>query len=277
MQLTSQAKKDRLIAELVETRRAILAAAGSLSPTRQDEVFLGHWSLKDLLAHLAGWDDANVEAIQALLEGRLPPFYEHRDRDWMSFNARLVAEYGRQDFADLVSVLENSHEQLIRSIEAMPPEEFDRDRGVRFRGYRVTIARLLQAEADDEKIHLSQIDEFMSATAHPQPAGGGGPQQGSQMAERILTRHPEDGKSGGNIDRHKYEVMREAILGAIQAHGEISFKDLIAEVGRRLEGRFDGSISWYLTTIKLDLEARGVIERIPRRKPQHLRMVGDSG
>jgi len=114
MQLTSQAKKDRLIAELVETRRAILAAAGSLSPTRQDEVFLGHWSLKDLLAHLAGWDDANVEAIQALLEGRLPPFYEHRDRDWMSFNARLVAEYGRQDFADLVSVLENSHEQLIR-------------------------------------------------------------------------------------------------------------------------------------------------------------------
>ena len=277
MRLTAQAKKDRLIAELVQTRRAILAAACSLSPTLQDEVFLGHWTLKDLLAHLAGWDDANVEAIQALLDGRLPPFYQHSDRDWTSFNARLVAECGRQDFADLVSVLENSHQQLIRSIEAVPPEEFDRDRGVRFRGYRVTIARLLQAEGDDERTHLSQIEEFRSATVPPQPVSGGGSHVSSQMVERIQTRHPEEGKSGVNIDRHKYEVMREAILETLQAHGEISFRDLSAEVGRRLEDRFDGSISWYVTTVKLDLEARGAIERIPGRKPQHLRMARESG
>ena len=36
--------------------------------------------------------------------------------------------------------------------------------------------------------------------------------------------------------------------------------------------KFDGSISWYVTTIKLDLEARGIIERIPKKRPQTLKL-----
>lgn len=40
-----------------------------------------------------------------------------------------------------------------------------------------------------------------------------------------------------------------------------------------MSGNFDGSIGWYYTTIKLDLEARREIERIPGSKPQLIRMV----
>lgn len=45
----------------METRRNSLDAASSPSPERQDEVFLGIWSVKDLLAHLAGWDVTNID------------------------------------------------------------------------------------------------------------------------------------------------------------------------------------------------------------------------
>ena len=45
---------------LIETRRKILDAASSPSPEQQDEVFLGIWSVKDLLAHLAGWNVTNI-------------------------------------------------------------------------------------------------------------------------------------------------------------------------------------------------------------------------
>jgi hypothetical protein len=41
-----------------------------------------------------------------------------------------------------------------------PAEEFDRDSGVRYKRYKVTIARLLQAETRDEKTHHKQIEEF---------------------------------------------------------------------------------------------------------------------
>jgi hypothetical protein len=93
------------------------------------------------------------------------------------------------------------------------------------------------------------------------------------MDERIMTLHPK-GKSGVNLNRMKYDTIRGTILDSVDEHEEISFKDLTEDVRRRLEGRFDGSISWYVTTVKLDLEARGLIERVPGISPQRLRLAG---
>ena len=93
------------------------------------------------------------------------------------------------------------------------------------------------------------------------------------MEEKIMTRHPQPGKSGVNISKQKYDVVRQAILASIRARGEISFKDLTEDVGLRLAGNFDGSITWYVTTVKLDLEARGIVERVLRQSPQQLRLA----
>ena len=71
----------------------------------------------------------------------------------------MVAEYKREDFADLLASVEDSHQKLIGLLEAIPAEEFDRDRGVRFKGYKVTIARTLEAELEDEREHHRQIEE----------------------------------------------------------------------------------------------------------------------
>ena len=91
------------------------------------------------------------------------------------------------------------------------------------------------------------------------------------MAEKIMTLHPE-GKAGVNIDRDKYEAVRQAILQAIQEQGEMPFADLARMVEQRLPD-FDGSIGWYTTTVKLDLEARGEIERVQASGPQRLRVT----
>ena len=92
------------------------------------------------------------------------------------------------------------------------------------------------------------------------------------MEEKILTLHP-DGKQGVNISKEKYETIRQAILSIIEEQKETLFKDLPAEVERKLEKDFDGSISWYVTTVKLDLEARGLIFRVPKSSPQRLRLA----
>jgi hypothetical protein len=93
------------------------------------------------------------------------------------------------------------------------------------------------------------------------------------LEERILTRHPDPDKRGVNIAKSKYNTIRNAIVESIDTHGEITFKDLTEDIRRRLSGQFEGSISWYVTTVKLDLKARSVIERIPKSKPQRLRLV----
>ncbi len=93
------------------------------------------------------------------------------------------------------------------------------------------------------------------------------------MEARIMTQHPERGKQGVNISRQKYDLVREVIVAVARKRGEITFPDLTDDVRQRLAGIFDGSVPWYVTTVKLDLEAQGVIERIPGSRPQKLRMV----
>lgn len=160
MRATAQAKQQEVLSELIDARRQLLAAADALPPDKRDTIFLGTWSAADLIAHLAGWDDANLEAAHAVLSGRLPAFYAHHDRDWRSFNARLVAEYRRDDFAELLALVAETHRRLVEFLTAIPPDEFDRDTGVRFKGWRVTVARLLRAEASDERVHCSQLEEY---------------------------------------------------------------------------------------------------------------------
>jgi hypothetical protein len=93
------------------------------------------------------------------------------------------------------------------------------------------------------------------------------------MEERILTQHPDPEKQGVNISKHKYDLIRRAIVDSIRDQMDITFKALTEDVKHRLKGQFEGSVSWYVTTVKLDLEARGVIERIPGSRPQRLRLI----
>jgi len=93
-----------------------------------------------------------------------------------------------------------------------------------------------------------------------------------QVTEKILTLHPA-GKQGVNIDKGKYDTVREAIEETLKAQPGITFSELTEDVGRRIGDVFEGSVSWYVVSVKLDLEARGVLERVDGRSPQRLRLV----
>jgi hypothetical protein len=90
------------------------------------------------------------------------------------------------------------------------------------------------------------------------------------MAEqKILTKHPL-GKSGKNISKQKYETLKNAILSALQ-NNELTHTELFSQLNRSLKGKFSGNVSWYGETVKLDLEARKIVERTSS-KPQKYRL-----
>ena len=89
--------------------------------------------------------------------------------------------------------------------------------------------------------------------------------------EKISTLHPQ-GKKGVNILKRRYDTIKDFILKILQERGEISFEELSDLAVEKLSKTFDGKVLWYVVTVKLDLEARNLIERIPKTSPHKLRM-----
>ena len=87
--------------------------------------------------------------------------------------------------------------------------------------------------------------------------------------EKILTKHPQ-GKTGRNISKKSYDTLKTAILDALRKK-ELTHTELFEQLNKNLKGKFDGNISWYGETVKLDLEARKIIERTDSR-PQRYRV-----
>ena len=91
--------------------------------------------------------------------------------------------------------------------------------------------------------------------------------------------HPEHRE---NLKAEKYNIIREAILAALPAYDWMSFADLEDAVRARLKNRQvpaklfpkPGSVRWYCKAVQLDLEARGEIERLPKKSPLHFRKRG---
>jgi hypothetical protein len=83
--------------------------------------------------------------------------------------------------------------------------------------------------------------------------------------EKILTKHPE-GKKGVRISKNKYNLIRSTIVECLRDE-PLTHLELTKCVNQKLSGKFQGSISWYAETVKLDLEAMGTIERVKEMKP----------
>jgi hypothetical protein len=87
--------------------------------------------------------------------------------------------------------------------------------------------------------------------------------------EKILTKHPL-GKTGRNISKQTYDLFKQAIVSALRRK-ELTHTELAEQLVRNLKGKFSGNINWYGETVKLDLEARKIIERTGS-KPQKYRL-----
>jgi hypothetical protein len=87
--------------------------------------------------------------------------------------------------------------------------------------------------------------------------------------EMIRTSHPL-GKQNKPVRKMEYDLFTDAILAVLRER-ELTHTELVEAVTERLAGSYDGNISWHVMTVKLDLEARHVIERADGR-PQRYRV-----
>ncbi len=96
----------------------------------------------------------------------------------------------------------------------------------------------------------------------------------SKQEARVACSTPTPGKQGTRIAKWKYDAVRRAILDSIPRQGEgLPFKDLpraVADHLRADEKARLGSLGWYTTVVKLDLEVKKEIQRVAGARPQRL-------
>ncbi len=93
-------------------------------------------------------------------------------------------------------------------------------------------------------------------------------------SDKVVCATPTPGKQPTRIDRWKYDAIREQILAIVDERPDgVLFKELPQLVQQRLSPANRsklGSLMWYVTTVKLDLEVRGEIVRVAKSSPQLL-------
>lgn len=100
---------------------------------------------------------------------------------------------------------------------------------------------------------------------------------GTRSSSTVQIKNVNVPNTKTRIDGVKYEVIRRAILAVVPRSAKgITFKELPSAVDAWLAKNhkdWTGSVPWYTTTVKLDLEARGMIARIEGERPQRVRRV----
>jgi len=86
--------------------------------------------------------------------------------------------------------------------------------------------------------------------------------------ELFLAIELDSAKHGVRMNSERYEQVRESILINLRSYGPMTFTQLGALVEDELHESFPGSVLWYYTMVKQDMEARGELRRVPNSRPQ---------
>ena len=90
------------------------------------------------------------------------------------------------------------------------------------------------------------------------------------MEERIQLKHPA-GKHAVTMAKEKYEVMSKAIIASLEKNIALTHTEMtqaVVNYFKKNKIKFDGAIEWYMESVKLDLEANKIIERISGKPSQ---------
>lgn len=127
----------------------------------QMEIYPG-WTVKHVLAHITGWDDAVTTSLRAHADGDEPgaPAAEGID----AYNAQTVATREALNYEQVVKEWELAREQLKTVINEMPPEKLEAELLFPWGG-RGTIAQIVAIFAHHEDEHAHEIQALKATRA----------------------------------------------------------------------------------------------------------------
>lgn len=152
-------KRDDAIVRLRASRRAFLETLAGVSD--EDMVrpnAVEKWTLKDLLGHLAAWDEETLRVIQAFAMQSNPVYsYSISDRnDFATWNAEQFALRQEKTLEEIRAEFDNARRDLIQVIEGVTDQVLMRPKMTSW-GKARTGLELLQDAADHDVEHAGDV------------------------------------------------------------------------------------------------------------------------
>lgn len=103
----------------------LVAAVEGLDDAAMSNIFVGEWGVKQILAHIGGWQRLNGKMMERMARGEhpIPDGEDHTDDDVV--NARFAAEATAGTGANAMLALRESFARFIAAAEALPEERFE--------------------------------------------------------------------------------------------------------------------------------------------------------
>jgi len=116
--------KQDLLNQAAREYKAFHESLQGLNEEHLDEVWLGTWSIKDIVAHILGWQTEMAPALERITRGErpIPEGVSYEDVD--AWNARFAAARRGTEASDLLLDLDKSHERFMHLADAVPEERF---------------------------------------------------------------------------------------------------------------------------------------------------------
>ena len=146
--------KQTALAKLDEEFAALLAMINGLDEGAMSERFYGEWNVKDILAHIAGWQHTMKDAMERMARGEkpVPEGVDYSNAD--AWNAGFAAAMKAQSAETIVANLRQAYANYVRAAKAIPDDRY---------GEGKTINRLLEASGYGHiEEHLPAIKSFVA-------------------------------------------------------------------------------------------------------------------
>jgi hypothetical protein len=120
--------KDALLREMEAGFAALLDAVNGLSEEQMSRVWYGDWSVRDILAHVAGWHREEIAMLERMARGErpVPESADYTDDD--AWNARFAAKWRAASAGEVLAELKASEEAYLAAALRLPGERFEEGR-----------------------------------------------------------------------------------------------------------------------------------------------------
>ena len=116
--------RPQLLKRLDTAWEALKASYADLSDSELSEPGVtGAWSVRDIIAHVTGWEEEALTHLPLILAGGKPPRYSVKYGGIDAFNSRMTEQKRSLSLSDVLWARDDTHRRLIDFIQRVPEDQ----------------------------------------------------------------------------------------------------------------------------------------------------------